>query len=126
MLRTKRRRGLTLIEIVVVITILSLLMTAVTVYAIGIGRESKVAVAKNELELIVRALDTYFALTGRYPTTTEGLSPLVERRILKALPVDPWGGEFGYELRDGTPVITCLGSDERTGGTGDAADLVSR
>ncbi len=119
-LRIRRRRGLSLIELVVVISILSLLMTAVAVYAVGIGRDTKVSIAKNELESIGQALDSYFTLTGRYP---ESFQPLGDRRILKRLPVDPWGNPFSYRLVNGTPTIGSLGADGLVGGEGDAADL---
>ena len=38
------------------------------------------------------------------------------------MPRDPWGGEYEYEMRDGKPVIICLGRDANTGGDGDDQD----
>lgn len=105
------------------ISILSLLMTAVAISAIGIARESKVTIAKNELAALGQALDSFFALTGRYPTEAEGSAPLVARRILTRQPVDPWGTPFGYRLVAGLPSLSCLGADGVARGEADAADL---
>ena len=41
---------------------------------------------------------------------------------LEEMPRDPWGNEYEYELRDGKPVIICLGRDANTGGEGDDQD----
>lgn len=112
-----------LIEVVVVIAIITMLMSAVAVYAIGQLRESRVTTAKNELKTLENALDSYFAITGRYPDAQQGFGPLLERRVLRDPPVDPWGNPFRYALVNGVPVVSTLGSDGAEGGTDDAADL---
>lgn len=122
-MRQSRRRGMSLIEIVVVIAIITMLMSAVGVYAIGQLRESRVTTAKNELKTLENALDSYFAITGRYPDVQQGFSPLVERRVLRDPPIDPWGNPLRYALVNGVPVISTLGADGLEGGTDDAADL---
>ena len=38
------------------------------------------------------------------------------------MPRDPWGNEYEYEMRDGKPVVICLGRDANTGGDGDDQD----
>lgn len=114
---------MSLIEIVVVIAIITMLMSAVGMYAIGQLRESRVTTAKNELKTLENALDSYFAITGRYPDGQQGFAPLLERRVLRELPVDPWGNPFHYALVNGVPVVSTLGADGVEGGTDDAADL---
>jgi len=81
---------MTLIEIIVVITIISLLMAAVGVAAIGQLNGAKVDVARNDLRSIENALDVYYAKKGNYPDTGTGLRALVESKVLKTAPVDPW------------------------------------
>lgn len=122
-MRQSRRRGMSLIEIVVVIAIITMLMSAVGMYAIGQLRESRVTTAKNELETLENALDSYFAIAGRYPDVQQGFTPLLERRILRDAPVDPWGNAFRYALVNGVPVVSTLGADGVEGGIDDAADL---
>lgn len=122
-MRFSRRRGMALIEVVVVIAIITMLMSAVAVYAIGQLRESRVTTAKNELKTLENALDSYFAITGRYPDAQQAFGPLLERRVLRDPPVDPWGNPFRYSLVNGVPVVSTLGADGAEGGTDDAADL---
>ncbi|MDP3233485.1 MAG: type II secretion system protein GspG [Myxococcales bacterium] len=124
MKKTRRPRGMTLIEIVVVIAITTMLMSAVGLYAIGQWRESQVNVARTELKTLEAGLDTYLALTGRYPDPAQGFTPLLERRVLKEPPVDPWGNPFIWTLIAGTPVITSFGADGEPGGDSFDADLV--
>ncbi len=65
------------------------------------GRETRV---KGDIQVIMMALRKYEGDSGSFPTTTEGLRPLVEdpgnvRNWSPALdePIyDPWGNEYGY------------------------------
>lgn len=122
-MRHSRRRGMSLIEIVVVIAITTMLMSAVGIYAIGQLRESRVTTAKNELKTLENALDSYLAITGKYPDAQQAFTPLLERRVLRDPPVDPWGNPFRYALVNGVPVISTLGADGLEGGIDDATDL---
>lgn len=114
---------MTLIEIVVVVAIITMLMSAVGIYAMGQLIETRVTTAKNELKTLESALDSYFAITGRYPDVQQGFTPLLERRVLRDPPVDPWGNPFRYALVNGVPVVSTLGADGLEGGTDDATDL---
>ncbi len=121
----RRRRGFNLLEVVVAIAIITMLSSAVGVYAIARYRDSRVDVARTELETLEGQLDAYVAVVGRYPDPAQGFAPLVERRLVKELPVDPWGTPFRWRLAHGTPVVTSLGEDGAEGGEGYDADLHS-
>lgn len=125
--RTRRRspRGLSLIEIIVYITIVSMLMAAVAVYAVGAHRNAQRDTALLDVKNAANALDMYRATKGNYPDPADGFAPLVKARVLKHVPKDPWGHELVWALRDGEPVVTSLGADGETGGTDDAEDLTS-
>ncbi len=116
---------MTLIEIIVVITILSLLMAAVGVAALGALSNARHDVAVQDVQTAISALDMFRARKNRYPTSTEGFRALVESRVLKAMPKDTYGSDLTYELKDGEPVVTSLGADMKPGGTGDDADITS-
>ncbi len=120
-----KRRGLTLIEVVVVITIISILMTAVAVYAVGALSPARRSVAEQDIRTAMNALDLYKSMRGKYPTQGDGFRSLVEAHVLKVVPKDPWGGALGYALVDGEPVVTSLGADHAAGGTGDDEDVSS-
>jgi general secretion pathway protein G len=84
--RTLRQRGFTLIELLVVLAIIALLLTlAVPRYFQTIDSSKETILAEN-LHATRDAIDKFYGDTGRYPDT---LAELVDKRYLRALPVDP-------------------------------------
>ena len=83
-------QGFTLIEILVVITIIGLIMGLVGPRVLNYLSEAKGKAAKIQIESFASALDLYFLDSGRYPTTSEGLTVLVQRPG-NAL---PWNGPY--------------------------------
>jgi general secretion pathway protein G len=69
-------QGFTLIEILVVITIIGLIMGLVGPRVLNYLSEAKAKAAKIQIESFASALDLYFLDTSRYPTTSEGLTAL--------------------------------------------------
>lgn len=124
--RRRGNRGMTLIEIIVVITILSLLMAAVGVAVIPRLEEAKVDRAKLDIANILNALKTYYAKKGNYPDTGAGLKALVDTQILEKQPVDPWDHEYVYMLESGKPVVISYGKDGSPGGSESDADISSK
>src|SRR5512136_330334 len=95
--RTRRReRGMTLIEILVVITILGLIAAAVAVNVVGQLGEAKVKQAKTDLHTLENCLDLFKIDKGRYPTTEEGLQAVVTAGKCKPRLKDPWGHDYVY------------------------------
>jgi general secretion pathway protein G len=83
---TGRRRGFTLLELLVVMAIIATLLTlAVPRYFLALER-SKEAVLRQDLATMRESIDRFYGDTGRYPQT---LAELVERRYLRSIPVDP-------------------------------------
>jgi len=129
--------GFTLIELLVVLTIIGLIVGLVGPRVLGYLAESRTKTAKLQIESFSSSLDLFYLDTGRYPTTSEGLSALAERPAdvtvwngpyLKGgrVPLDPWGNPYQYRSPvDHTPPyeILSFGSDGREGGTGNAADI---
>ncbi|MES2260837.1 MAG: type II secretion system protein [Pseudomonadota bacterium] len=82
----KNSRGFTLIELLVVLGIISLLLTlAVPRYFPSVDSAKETILADN-LRNLRATIDQYYGDTGRYPDTLE---QLVEKKYLRALPVDP-------------------------------------
>lgn len=129
--------GYTLIEMLVVLTIISLIVGLVGPRVLNYLSESRVKTAKLQIENFSSALDLFYMDAGRYPTTSEGLGALVQRPadvevwngpyVKNArIPPDPWGNNYQYRSPvDHVPPyqIISLGSDGREGGTGTAADV---
>lgn len=124
--RPSRRRGMTLIEIMVVMTIMALMMAGVAVAIIPRLDEARVDTARSDMHTIQTALDMYYAKKGRYPDTSAGLGVLAQGQFLKEVPVDPWGNEYSYMNEGGKPVIISYGSDGAPGGEGSSADISSK
>ncbi|SRR6266540_669541 len=131
-------RGFTLVEVLVVITIIALIMALVGPRVLNYLAEAKVKAAKIQIESLSSALDLYFLDTGQHPSSSEGLNVLVQRPGAVAgwngpylrgnvVPSDPWGRPYIYRSpgQNGAYDIMSYGSDGQEGGTGVAADIVS-
>lgn len=80
------RAGFTLIELLVVLAIVALLLSlAVPRFFPSIDSSKETVLAEN-LRNTRAVIDQYYADTGRYP---DSLDQLVEKKYLRALPVDP-------------------------------------
>jgi len=124
--RRKLQKGMTLIEVIVVITIIALLTTLVGVAVIYQLDETKIEKAKLDISSIMGALKIYYAKKGNYPSTSGGLQELVSARVLEKLPKDPWDNAYVYLNEGGNPVIISYGKDGVPGGEGNNADISSK
>ncbi|RKH16644.1 type II secretion system protein GspG [Corallococcus praedator] len=122
----RRNRGMTLIEIMVVITILGLIAAAVGVAVIPKLEEAKQDTARLDIRNIQSAMKLYYTKKGSYPDTATGLKALVDTQNLERMPTDPWGKEYVYMNEGGKPVITSYGADGNPGGEGSDADISSK
>ncbi len=130
-------KGLTLIELMVVIVILGLLAALVAPKMFGRLGESKQKAAKAQIELFGTALDSLRLDAGKYPATSEGLQALrvkpsgVENwkgpYLPKEIPNDPWGHPYLYSSpgEHGDYDLYSFGADNTAGGEGENQDVVS-
>ena len=134
------QRGFTLIEILVVVSILAILGALVVPKIMDRPNEARVVAAKHDISAVIAALKMYKLDNGRYPTTEQGLRALVEKPTsdpvpgnwkqggyLEKIPKDPWGKEFLY-LNPGIHQeidVMSYGADGQQGGEGFDADLGS-
>ena len=129
--------GFTLVEILVVITIIGLIMALVGPRVLNYLGESKAKAAKIQIESFSGALDLYYLDLGRYPNSNEGLAALTRGNNAPGwngpylrggvVPADPWGHNYVYRAPgERAPFdIISLGSDGQEGGSGTAADIAS-
>src|SRR5258706_10090717 len=82
--------GYTLLELLVVLTILGLLTVMATPYVIRYIESGRVRTARTEVANIGSALDLYKSDVGQYPTTAEGLDSLIKQPA----GVDNWNGPY--------------------------------
>jgi general secretion pathway protein G len=80
------RRGFTLIEILLALSIVGLLLTlALPRYFASLERSKEIVLQEN-LKVLRSSIDKFYGDTGKYP---ESLSQLVEKNYLRSVPVDP-------------------------------------
>lgn len=83
---TSTRNGFTLIEVLVVIVLISIMAAVAVPVVSGSVERAREAALKENLQVMRRSLDDYFADHGRYPGN---LHTLVEQRYLRFIPEDP-------------------------------------
>jgi general secretion pathway protein G len=138
--KRRRRRGqagFTLVEMLVVITIIGMIMALVGPRVLGYLGESKMKAAKIQIESFSSALDLYYLDLGRYPGSSEGLAALARGNNTPGwngpylrggvVPNDPWGHSYVYRSPgEHAPYeIVSFGSDGQEGGSGTATDIAS-
>ncbi len=94
-------RGFSLVEIMVVVTLIAILGGVATVYFAGILERGKIDTARQQAYELSKALDMYKLQNGSYPTTSEGLEVLAKPArggagIMNEIPLDPWKHEYEY------------------------------
>jgi general secretion pathway protein G len=119
-------RGMTLIEIMVVLVILGLIASAVVIAVFPQLQKARVDRTTLDIGNIDSALKLYNARKGKFPDTATGLKALVDMEILDKMPKDAWGNDYVYTLENGRPVVTSYGADGTPGGEGPNADISNR
>ena len=134
----KKVRGLTLLELMVVLAILAFLGAMVGPAVMNQFSGAKVKTAAIQIADIEKALDLYKLDVGRYPTTQQGLEALVKAPagtlgwagpyLSGSLPKDPWGAAYQYKFpgSNGGVELLSLGADSAVGGEGENADIRNR
>jgi general secretion pathway protein G len=136
------RRGFTLLEMLVVITVIAILAAVVSPMVFRNVGDAKVSAAHSQIEIFGLALDTYHLDNDYYPSTSQGLAALMRqpeglpeaRRwrgpyLKRTVPPDPWGRPYIYRSPgDSNPSaydLLSLGRDGAPGGEGEDADITS-
>ncbi len=136
--RRSGQAGVTLIEMLVVVTIIGLFVALVGPSLFKKADTGRIVAAKSQISNFETALGTYKLDTGMFPTTEQGLEALRVRPadvtqwngpyMPKDIPKDPWGHDYLYKYpgeHGDEPEIVCLGADGQPGGEGVNADIVS-
>ena len=134
----RRRRGVTLIEMMVVVTIIALFSALVLPKMFKRADLARVTAARAQMNGFMTALGTYKLDTSTFPTTEQGLQslrvapqgvPLWKGPYLpQDVPLDPWGHPYVYRYpgeHGDEPEIISLGADRTEGGEDINADIYS-
>lgn len=135
-----KKEGFTLIEIMVVITILAILAMLVVPKIVGRTDEARRTAAAVQIRNIEEALHLFKLDSGFYPSTEQGLEALVkiptigeipkkwrEGGYLPKIPKDPWGNPYQYISpgNHGEYDLYSFGADGEAGGYGKDMDIES-
>src|ERR1700722_6965562 len=132
------RAGVTLIEMLVVVTIMGLFAALVVPRMLKKGDAARITAARAQINSFMTALGTYKLDTGTFPTTEQGLLALRAKPadvnqwagpyLPQEIPVDPWGHPYSYKFpgeHGDEPDVICYGADGQPGGDGLNADILS-
>jgi general secretion pathway protein G len=140
--KISNQQGFSLIEILIVISLIAVAGTFVVNQLLARLDEGNVNAAKIQINQYKQLLEDYRRYCSIYPTTDQGLDSLVAKPTVEPecpnypasgfiqggkVPSDPWGTTYLYESADGgkTYVITSLGNDKKEGGENFAKDIKS-
>lgn len=136
--RRRLQAGLTLIEMLVVVTIIAVFAAVVGPKILQYGDKGKQTAARQQLGHFSTALGLYKLDTSLFPTTEQGLKALRVKPenvngwagpyFPQDIPTDPWNNQYVYkfpgEHGDDYDIMS-YGADGQPGGTGIAEDIVS-
>lgn len=83
----KKKLGFTLVELMVVLTVIGLLLAVVVPDYMGRMKRAEEAALQENLAVMRDALDKHYADAGKYPSSLE---ELVAKRYLRSIPKDPF------------------------------------
>src|SRR3954464_4696990 len=136
--RKRRQAGVTLIEMLVVVTIIALFAALVAPKMLRRADAARVTAARAQINSFQTAIGAYKLDTSTFPTTEQGLAALRIRPpnaplwngpyLPQDIPVDPWGRPYQYKYpgdHGDEPDIVSLGADGQPGGEDINADILS-
>jgi general secretion pathway protein G len=141
--KNRKQRGFTLLEILIVITILGIIASLVAVKIMDRPGEARTLKTELDIQTLENALKLFKLDNAFYPSTDQGLRALVEEPSVGrepqnwreggylekgAVPKDPWGNEYIYMspgIHNKDFDLWSYGADGEEGGEGENRDVTN-
>ena len=136
--KNRRQAGITLIEMLVVVTIIALFAAVVAPRMLRRSDIARQTAARAQINSFMTALGAYKLDTGLFPTTEQGLNALRVKPpganqwqgpyLPQEIPTDPWGRNYFYKYpgeHGDEPDVISYGADGQSGGLDINEDIVS-
>jgi general secretion pathway protein G len=123
-----KKKGFSLIELMVVIAIMAMLAGGVSIFLFGAKGDAEKARVRSDFAQLDSAINLYRLKMSKYPESLEELTkplPGHDEALLQKVPKDPWGEPYQYRKAQGRYEIFTLGADKTEGGEGSDGDLSS-
>jgi len=134
-LKTNKQSGFTLLEIIVVVTIIAIMAAYIAPKVAGRTDDARISKAKSDIRVLDSSLELYKLDNFKFPSTDDGLGALISAPssaknwrkggYIKRLRKDPWGNDYQYANpgTHGEIDIYSLGADGVEGGEEGDADI---
>jgi prepilin-type N-terminal cleavage/methylation domain-containing protein len=112
------RLGMTLIEIMIVVTIMAAIIGTATVYIFKSGNRANVNIATTEAKKLLDQVKQY-TMTNTSKKAPSNLDQLVKDGYAEEIPTDPWGNSYTLSVQGNKATITSSGPDSAPGNEDD-------
>ncbi|MGE0633124.1 MAG: type II secretion system major pseudopilin GspG, partial [Pseudobdellovibrionaceae bacterium] len=131
--RIYNNRGMTLVEIMIVLAIIGGLMAVLLPQVTGQMDKARVKETQIEMARLIDALNRYNIDCGAFPSSIEGLVTAAGDECpnwgpdpyIKKVPKDAWNKDYVYSADASGFVLKSLGKDGKEGGSAYDKDLDS-
>jgi general secretion pathway protein G len=117
---------MTLIEIMIVVTIMAAIMGVVGWFVIGQSTKADIELTKTQVRKVKTAVEAYRLYYKKYPDKLEDLISTPDgNKLMDEIPKDPWGNDYIYEKSSKSAKVFSAGPDGSPNNDDDIVETIS-